>query len=53
MAVHPEFGDSSFDMRLDALLRRKRTLSRDMLAPPVSEGDASSLFEEAVANASA
>lgn len=50
MAVHPGFGDSSFDVKLDALLERKRTLSRDMLVPPVSEGDAAALYSAAVAN---
>ncbi len=53
LAVHPQFGEASFDLKLDALLTRKRTLSRDMLMPPVSESDAESLFGEAVAAASA
>lgn len=53
LAVHPQFGDASFDLKLDALLTRKRSLSRDMLMPPVSESDAESLFGEAVAAASA
>ena len=51
LAEHPDFADSSFDIRLDQLLARKRSLSRDMLAPPVSEGDVASLFEDAIANA--
>lgn len=49
LAVHPAFGEASFDLKLDALLARKRALSRDMLMPPVSESDAESLFGEAVA----
>jgi SNF2 family DNA or RNA helicase len=50
LAVHPEFGDASFDIKLDALLARKRLLSRDMLAPPVSDSDTETLFESAVNN---
>ena len=34
LAVHPEYGDQSFDVKLDQLLERKRALSRDMLLPP-------------------
>lgn len=49
MAVHPRYGDHSFDVRLDALLSRKRTMSRTVLAPvAVSEREARSLFNEAV-----
>lgn len=48
MAVHPEFGDSSFDRTLDKLLTRKRELSRNMLAPPVSDGDVDDLFRATV-----
>ncbi len=44
IAVHPEFGDASFDVTLDRLLARKRRLSRDMLAPPVGEGDLREMF---------
>ena len=48
-ALHPEFGDSSFDGRLHALLERKRTLSRDMLMPPVNrENDTQALYEGTV-----
>lgn len=39
MAVHPEYGDGSFDLRLDALLERKRTLSADLLMPPAATKD--------------
>jgi hypothetical protein len=48
IAVHPEFGDASFDVKLDALLDRRRALSGDMLAPPTSAGDVSDLFNDAV-----
>ncbi|CDX43769.1 hypothetical protein MPLSOD_60002 [Mesorhizobium sp. SOD10] len=44
IAVHPEFGETSFDQTLDALLERKRQLSRDMLVPPVEDGDVEALF---------
>lgn len=44
LAIHPTFGDHSFDRRLDQLLEAKRSLSRDMLAPPESEGDLARLF---------
>ena len=36
MAVHPLYGESSFDALLNALLDRKRDLSRRMLLPPVN-----------------
>src|SRR5204863_1491339 len=36
MAVHPLFGNSSFDELLNALLTRKRKLSERMLLPPVN-----------------
>ena len=36
MAVHPLYGDSSFDALLNALLVRKRELSQRMLLPPVN-----------------
>lgn len=48
MAVHPSLGDRSFDINLDKLLNSKRTLSRNMLAPPVSDADVGVLFEQAV-----
>ncbi len=43
-AIHPVYGDGSFDIKLHELLERKRKLSRDMLMPPVSEGDYMELF---------
>jgi HJR/Mrr/RecB family endonuclease len=36
MAVHPLYGESSFDALLNALLARKRDLSQRMLLPPVN-----------------
>ena len=44
LALHPIFGDQSFDVKLDELLGRKRELSRDMLVPPEGDGDLSALF---------
>jgi hypothetical protein len=34
LAVHPKYGDASFDVRLDQLLHQKRALSHELLAPP-------------------
>ncbi|WP_137113362.1 DEAD/DEAH box helicase [Mesorhizobium sp. GR13] len=48
IAVHPDFGDTSFDVRLDELLERKRQLSRDMLLPPVGDGDVEALFGQTI-----
>ncbi len=48
IAVHPAYGDASFDVTLDGLLTRKRELSRNMLAPPVTDGDIDALFGAAV-----
>jgi len=36
MAIHPLYGESSFDELLNALLARKRSLSQRMLLPPVN-----------------
>lgn len=49
IARHPVFEDSSFDVKLDALLERKRALSRDMLVPPVWDTDIDELFSATVA----
>lgn len=48
MAVHPdeEIGPSSFDQRLDALMERKRSLSRGLLMPPESEQDVGDLLAD-------
>jgi superfamily II DNA or RNA helicase len=48
-AIHPEFGEQSFDERLHDLLERKRALSREMLMPPLDpENDARKLYEDTV-----
>ena len=48
MAIHPDelIGPSSFDERLDALMERKRSLSRGLLMPPESEHDVEDLLSE-------
>jgi HJR/Mrr/RecB family endonuclease/superfamily II DNA or RNA helicase len=46
MAVHPLYGDSSFDELLNQLLTRKRTLSQRMLMPPVDLTNDQSWFSE-------
>ena len=46
MAVHPLYGESSFDALLDALLTRKRDLSRRMLLPPVNTKQDQNWFAE-------
>lgn len=48
MAIHPTHGGGSFDQKLHDLLERKRSLSRDMLAPPTSERDVDGLFADVV-----
>ncbi|MCV0394849.1 MAG: DEAD/DEAH box helicase [Rhizobiaceae bacterium] len=50
MAIHPSIGEASFDITLDRLLVRKRSLSRNMLAPPVSDGDVGALFGTTIAS---
>ncbi|MEN3792180.1 DEAD/DEAH box helicase [Fulvimarina sp. MAC3] len=51
VAVHASFGEASFDVTLDQLLERKRSLSRDMLIPPVEDGDVGNLFAASVREA--
>lgn len=46
IALHPDYGEASFDVKLDALLESKRQLSQHMLLPPVTEGDAEMLFRQ-------
>lgn len=48
MAIHPDedIGPSSFDQRLDALMERKRSLSRGLLMPPESESDVEDLLAD-------
>lgn len=52
-SVHPDpaIGPMSFDLKLDALMRRKRELSRGLLLPGEDEGDASSLFDAVLGGA--
>ena len=50
MALIPGQPEHSFDRRLDALLRRKRELSRDMLMPTGGTNeDVARLYEETTA----
>jgi SNF2 family DNA or RNA helicase len=47
LAVHPRFGEHSFDLNLDRLLERKRDLSAKVLIPAVaSENDLAELAAE-------
>lgn len=49
MAVHPDpdLAASSFDLRLNALIERKRKLTRDLFFPPdASDGELHDLFRE-------
>lgn len=49
MAVHPDpaIRESSFDLKLNALIDRKRKLTRDLFLPPdASDGELSNLFRE-------
>ncbi|NBC37805.1 DEAD/DEAH box helicase family protein [Novosphingobium sp. FSY-8] len=49
MAVHPDpdLAPSSFDLRLNALIERKRNLTRDLFFPPdASDGELGDLFRE-------
>jgi hypothetical protein len=48
LAVHPSYGDQSFDRRLHALLEKRRHLSRELLLPPTDPGDTKDLFEQTV-----
>jgi len=48
LAVHPTLQESSFDLKLDHLLEQKRALSRNMLKPPVSDGDIGNLFNSTI-----
>jgi len=48
-AVHPTISEHSFDVKLHALLDRKRALSRQLLLPSsFADGDASELYNETV-----
>jgi hypothetical protein len=45
-AVHPLYGDGSFDCVLDQLLSRKRTLSRGMLVPLETGDELDEIFKD-------
>ncbi|MBZ6382843.1 SNF2-related protein [Sphingomonas sanguinis] len=47
-SLHPDpvIGPTSFDLKLDALMTRKRELSRGLLIPGEDEADTSTLFED-------
>jgi len=47
-SVHPDPGLAltSFDLKLDALMTRKRELSRGLLVPGEDDGDTASLFDD-------
>lgn len=47
-SVHPDpgIGPSSFDLKLDALMTRKRELSRGLLIPGEDDTDTSTLFDD-------
>lgn len=47
-SVHPDpgLGPTSFDLKLDALMTRKRELSRGLLIPGEDESDTNSLFDD-------
>lgn len=51
LAIHPSFGQDSFDVKLDRLLERKRSLSRHMLCVPESGKDVEDLFRSVAAHA--
>lgn len=52
IAVHPSYGDRSFDLNLHRLLERKRTLSANLFASPVaSPEELSRLAEESMGRA--
>jgi hypothetical protein len=49
LAIHPEHPDFTFDKLLHALIERKRTMSRNLLAPPAAtDSDIRNLVEQAV-----
>jgi len=52
-AVHPDpaVAPTSFDLKLHALMERKRTLSRGLLAPGDDAADADALFDAVVTDA--
>lgn len=50
VALHPSLGEASFDVKLDALLERKRQMSRELLAPPaVTQDEMKELWQSTTA----
>lgn len=53
LAVHPSFGEFSFDLKLDGLMERKREMNRQVLAPcGATSADVSALFHSTLTEAS-
>jgi SNF2 family DNA or RNA helicase len=48
MSRHPAIGDQSFDLKLNDLLSRKRSMSQSLLVPQESDSDYTTLFEETI-----
>jgi superfamily II DNA or RNA helicase len=49
LAIHPGHPDSTFDKLLHNLIDRKRSVSRNLLAPPLAnESDLKTLFEQTI-----
>ena len=49
LAVHPLLGDSSFDVVLDAMLAKKRSLSQDIIVPTaMTEEDFRAMFADLI-----
>lgn len=54
IAIHPQLVESSFDVKLDLLLERKRQLSRDLLAPSgATDEDLQNLWRDTISVESA
>lgn len=52
IARHPDFGDYSFDIKLDSLIEGKREINRRVLAPPAAtKEDVSQLFHDTTTKA--
>ena len=52
LACHPHFGDYSFDVKLDEMMKRKRAMNRSVLAPTaVSKDDVNRLLADTITGA--
>ena len=49
LAIHPEFGDASFDVVLNTLLQDKKRLGQNLLVPPLSGKDENRIWEKTTA----